>query len=118
MGDWDRRRDPELSQTARGHRRKDRRRWCRGKFGVEHERTYGQLRNHWTAGRPCGWWRWESDNQPPWPAWHHGGGTCCSFWQCAEQEYCARCGKVLRDLLGADCTRRWVTPSYIARTWR
>lgn len=113
-GDWERRRDPAMSRTARGHQRKDRKRWCRGKPGVEHEGAYGRLRNQWSYDQPCGWVVWSRDNWP-WPAWRNG--ACCSYWRCCEQEYCAVCGKIVRNSLGDDCTTRWVTPGKISRVW-
>lgn len=102
------RRADEGANPARQPRaHKDRRRWCRGKAGVEHELVFGRLRNHWYFRRTCGWL--EQNWRGPW-AW----------WLCAEQEYCASCGRVFAESLGARCTVRWVEPRAfsVARTDR
>lgn len=110
---WETRRD-EARVTAPDepkHRsRKDRRRWCRGKVGVEHERTlildknrvYHSLRwGHDSAhGAWCGWreghaWSWV-DGVRSWL------GTGEWFWSCAHQYACANCGKILGKV-GREC---------------
>lgn len=70
--------------TGRPKARKDTRRWCRGKVGVEHvpEVTAG----HWalSLGRRCH--RSEEWSLRLWPD---------RPWACVHQRSCASCGKVL-----------------------
>ena len=83
--------DPEPPKRAPG--RKDTRRWCQGKVGVEHTPEValkGGLR------RTCGWR----------PRWRLDARRFRADWECWHEERCANCGKVSRYLgsLGAaDC---------------
>lgn len=97
MSKWDDepRRD-ELRAHVRDvapHRsRKDRRRWCRGKVGVEHVldvrlNKYTESLRYHDPGRPtCFRPEW-------WP----------TSWWCSHERYCTRCGKILVASLDREC---------------
>ena len=81
----------EKPTPAKG-KRKNTKRWCRGKRGQEHDTHVVQ---HEWAGRvfDCGWnWTWEKEVPP-------GRTTPICF----EREVCKNCGKILRHWLGKDC---------------
>lgn len=95
MAKWDDERPhpaPPVEERIRpGRAKKDRRRWCRGKVGIEHT----------TAIRDKN------------PRWRYNEQICGNpkhlrlfGWICYEQEYCTECGKILRHTLGKDCTKR------------
>jgi hypothetical protein len=67
------------------HPRKNRKRWCKGKVGVEHRPVIERdpFWDKYGACQPRGWW------------------SGCYHW-----ERCTVCGKVLRRFLGADCPDR------------
>jgi hypothetical protein len=77
-------------EVPKHHSRKDRRRWCRGKPGVEHGERQLVLNSY------AGWWS-------------RDGGLPCRVawsgaWRCAHEEACSVCGKVLRRRLPtAEC---------------
>lgn len=87
MGKWDAEhrtagRVPSADErTRRAPARKDKRRWCRGKVGVEHQPAIRKGDNYTYARRVCEQW------QP---------GKRWTRWLCCEQEYCTACGKILR----------------------
>lgn len=72
---------PEQSRRAPG--KKDTKRWCRGKVGVEHEiETRLESAILWRdKTTPCGW-SYGARNRKSW------------FW-CAHEDKCTRCGKTL-----------------------
>lgn len=75
-------------------RKKDTKRWCKGKEGRAHQTEIRM--SHWGYRTPCGpapeWARGRSH-------WFYGGdGT----WWCMHQEVCTICGKVIRRKIGAD----------------
>lgn len=70
--------------------RKNTRRWCKGKVGVEH---VVETRLNKYADAP----------------WRHGKPACyraewyaCRWW-CNHERYCTTCGKILVASLDADC---------------
>jgi hypothetical protein len=75
--------------------RKNRRRWCKGKVGVEHvpgepvPGTHGGWRLH--HGVPL------CDSAPEW------AHTLVGLWWCNHQVRCERCARVLVDGLGEKC---------------
>ena len=79
-----------LPEVPRHRSRKDTRRWCRGKVGVEHQ-TEVRL------DRPA----WKRDDVPDCyrPEWWP------SSWWCNHQEVCTVCNKILRWSLERDCPR-------------
>lgn len=84
--------DREYEIGNERHSRKNRRRWCRGRVGVEHQLAIRMGDKYTASRRECGWayrnkpvdWRWQR-------------------WICCEQEYCTACGKILRHFLGDAC---------------
>lgn len=92
--DWPRRDEARVAQpeVPRHRSRKNTRRWCRGKVGVEHDRatrvsrnvTYRLTRD--PTSRVC--YR---------PEWYP------TSWWCNHEHYCTVCGKILRWSLGEDC---------------
>lgn len=89
--DWPRR-DVERATDARPtpqRGRKNTRRWCKGKVGVEHV-TEVRLNKHATS------------------PWRNGTPPCyradwSKHWWCNHEEYCTRCGKTTRASLENDC---------------
>ena len=73
LGEWE--------PHPRAPRRKNTRRWCRGKVGVPHTPAIR-----------------EGDPKEQVPDWLKRCGTnsWTGKWRCAEQEYCTRCGKIIR----------------------
>lgn len=72
-------------------RKKNTRRWCKGKPGREHAPVF--TGSKWSFRRGCrpvvpGDWMREKDG-----------------WHCSHQEVCANCGKILRESwqIGTDC---------------
>jgi len=69
-----------------GHRRRDKRRWCRGREGVPHAYPLAcRLSKHvgrWTC-------RWASCRDPYWICWH--------------ETYCTNCDKVMEHLNADRC---------------
>lgn len=109
MSDWDAPRDkaPLVDEVGkRVSQRKDRRRWCRGKVGVEHvpvielEKGAASYRQHNPALRQCRWdLRYYGDTR--------------LVWTCAHVRLCATCRKVLTmswELEAVAC------PEYRAKT--
>lgn len=87
---WDDRLDEQRAsapETPAHRSRKDRRRWCRGKVGVEHvtevQADHGRRGQHTPL---C----WRSEWMP-------------RDWNCGHQEVCTNCGKIVRRTLGVDC---------------
>lgn len=97
---------PEVPATQRA--KKDRRRWCRGKVGVEHvhEPRYSKWAVYWAA----------RDNKAPKCEWKARGryvkvagqrfrtfvpdGTF--EWSCKHDDVCVNCGKIF-DQMGRKC---------------
>lgn len=79
--------DPQPPPRPPG--KKDKRRWCKGKTGVEH--TPGVVMNHygWVTSRfsSCAWV----------PMWEHRQRERVVGWRCCHHEVCTRCGKILRQ---------------------
>lgn len=101
--DWSRRRDDVRARWNRPRSapaRKDRRRWCRGKVGVEHQSEV-VLDPQW--GRVCRESRigkWEQHTS--YKTWV----TVGSHWSCCHIEQCVECGKKLRHLTPEECPLR------------
>lgn len=100
---WDDRIDEQRAaapEEPKHRSRKDRRRWCRGKVGVEHvpEITLGRsfyLTSRSEQGQPlC--YRWP-DFIPVRRL------RLDPYWACAHQQRCSECGRILRRNLGRDC---------------
>lgn len=78
--------------------RKDRKRWCRGKVGVEHvpkvvmSKTWVYVLTRDGKERGC---RWLSMNY-----WHPEKHQ---RYACYHERRCTQCGKVLKEGLGRDC---------------
>lgn len=76
-----------------GHRRKDRRRWCKGRMGRHHITGEPEL-SHWgmmyrtRTGATVACYRAE---------W------CARIWLCQHQVRCAVCRKILRYSLETEC---------------
>lgn len=97
---WEKRMDEariEAPEVPSHRARKDKRRWCRGKVGVEHTPAirFSQHRDWW-ANHPknprevsCAWWPW--------------GVYAYKRWSCYHEEACTSCGKILRHSLERDC---------------
>lgn len=77
-----------------GHRRKNRRRWCRGKVGVDHVLSTPTVSN-W------GVYYQERDahRRPPCfrPEWYPRG------WICHHEVRCVACGKIMNRLRDNEC---------------
>lgn len=73
------------------------RRWCRGKVGVEHI-TEIRMRPHLTHITECGWWPYRQKHK-------------LDLWICREQEVCTACGKILQHSLGDACTMKPKEPA-------
>lgn len=67
--------------------RKDTKRWCRGKPGVEHQLVVRRSKNGWRsdACRYISWW-WKDDG-----------------WSCQHERGCTACGKTVVYGLGLEC---------------
>jgi hypothetical protein len=87
--------------------RKDRRRWCRGKIGIEHtpEIKWSKYHLYWTArGRPdlaaCHWFvtytmQGLGAARHPVPDGR--------YWSCHHERTCTSCGKILNPSLTTSC---------------
>ncbi len=77
-------------ETPQHRSRKNTRRWCRGKAGVEHQLA---VVKHAYIGPPedrtCLWWPWGKEKY--------------RTWHCCHVERCTECGKNLRHLVGREC---------------
>lgn len=93
MREWNEpRRDEALAsapEVPRHRSRKDRKRWCRGKVGVEHvpETVLRARRYVWSDGGPACF-------RPEWNP---------ERWHCWHRIRCASCGRTLRDGVGREC---------------
>jgi len=107
--------DPEPAK--RGPGKKDTRRWCRGKLGVEHQ---VQVVLHAWYGHGCGWretGHWvRTGPMPPkgvtLPKWRRTGQEWVVTgrrWSCSHEYQCQACGKYLGPV--PDCPDREVTGS-------
>jgi hypothetical protein len=94
VSDWDD--EPRLDErraaapdVPRHRARKNRRRWCRGKVGVEHVLDV-RVSRHLSAlnrvGAPC--------YRPEW--WPRS-------WWCNHERYCTNCGKIIDASLDDQC---------------
>jgi hypothetical protein len=107
--DWDsglppndaRKADP-LPRAQRHRARKDRKRWCRGKVGVEHVREvrvsrFGKYWSDRNGKPPCLWeytrWRWVRHPKPGQPRTVPVEESL--RWRCSHESYCSACGKIL-----------------------
>lgn len=98
MSDWDD--EPRLDErrasapdVPRHRSRKNRRRWCRGKVGVEHVLDV-RLSKHVTAP-------WRGDV----PACYRAEWWPTRWW-CNHERYCVSCGKIVDPSLDEDCPDR------------
>lgn len=82
--------DPSYREPRNRSKNKDRRRWCRGKVGVEHRIVLVQFKK-----LPC---RTRTTPQ---------GGT---EWWCFHRRKCEVCGKALGFIKPGQCPDRKVTP--------
>jgi hypothetical protein len=81
---------------TRSHRaRKDRKRWCRGKPGVEHTPE--------VVVAAAGWMRSAYVKKCHRPPWKTTSGRPLMVWICNHQEVCTGCGRILRAGFGKDC---------------
>lgn len=104
--DWPRRDDVRATDPPPRpqRRRKNTRRWCRGKEGVEHvtevrlskDATYRAER-----GMPSTCYRAE---------WYD------RRWWCSHEEVCIKCGKIIRWTLDDDCPNFTTEVTYRRRT--
>jgi hypothetical protein len=82
--------------------RKDRRRWCRGKTGVEHVLVIQKSKSDRYVNSDCGWLC-----EHHWSAFLRGKrwtATGEAFFSCRHQRACANCGKILQHYgVGRDC---------------
>lgn len=105
--DWPRRDEVRDAQPveARHRARKNRRRWCRGKVGVEHVpetrlSRYAAYRRARTDGDVPECYRAEW-----WP----------SRWWCNHERYCVNCGKIVVVSLNDDCPDFTTEVTYLRR---
>ncbi len=70
-------------------RKKDTKRWCRGKEGVEHIPEI-KKRQGYGGFRSCKMLNVSSERYP-------------SIWSCNHELVCANCGKIIEWTLGDDC---------------
>lgn len=75
---------------------KNRKKWCRGKEGVEHHFIKGVVKNR--AG-----YRHEKCSFRD--GYQRGKVEQNAYWSCVESEYCDQCGKIKRHYLDKDCTK-------------
>ncbi|HEX4393325.1 MAG TPA: hypothetical protein VH084_17550 [Mycobacterium sp.] len=91
---------PETPPTPRA--KKDRRRWCKGKVGVDHKLIIQKSKNSHYAQVCCGW-RCEHH----WTAFLHGKRWTATgevFFSCRHQRACVNCGKILEHYgVGREC---------------
>lgn len=92
--------------------RKDRRRWCRGKPGVEHKPVYRISKHamYMRAAFPrtrtsCGWierrkWEWHMGER----VWEPTGTW---GYECQHERACTECGKILNHYLPAKECPDW-----------
>lgn len=96
---------PEAPRTQRA--KKDRKRWCRGKVGVEHqpELAVRKSAQYWKDRKDydisCSWrenrhWEIGADGVRYWK------GTGFFAWSCCHEYRCANCGKIL-GMVGRKC---------------
>jgi hypothetical protein len=81
------------SDEPRPHRaRKNTRRWCRGKVGVEHvlEIRLGKHAEYRCTITPDSTVCYRTDITP-------------KRWRCSHERYCVNCGKILNYSIGVDC---------------
>lgn len=92
-------------ETRPHRRRTNRRRWCRGKPGVEHQLGEAAIKvwpyRHARSRPPCEWWAtgsWglNAAGVKVWTPrkWH---------WSCSHQRRCTTCGKIVVLTLGVGC---------------
>lgn len=67
--------------------KKDTRRWCRGKVGVEHELEVNLQTWALSMKYKCGWRKWRRD---------------VPHWSCYHQSRCVKCGKIMEHWLSKD----------------
>lgn len=90
MKGWDRRKDDPKArhnQPIKPKAKKDTRRWCRGKVGIEHEPIVQKRPGYW-QDKPCKW------------------SQVVPLLACNHEEVCKNCGKILKWTLGDDCPER------------
>lgn len=91
-------------ETPPHRSRKNTRRWCRGKPGVEHtpevrlSKHAVYLAARWPERQACGWNHWwkriNGKSVPDETTWH---------WSCGHELGCSTCGKVLTPFLRKEC---------------
>jgi hypothetical protein len=97
-------------ETPRHRARKDRKRWCRGKEGVEHTPVlrytkWGQYRQTRDPQYVmCGWTKHWRSNRP-------GSRRELWSWHCSHERGCSTCGKILDARLGHLCPE--YTPDHV-----
>lgn len=75
--------------------KKNTKKWCRGKVGVEHVLDIRKGRYFESLGDRviCRW-------RATWKGWSHGGWDALDpKWLCFHEEYCVNCGKITRTQL-------------------
>lgn len=104
MSDWDAPtpREPlESDGWPAQRRKKNTKRWCRGKAGVEHEPEFVLRTNHLSRPVTCHW-----------ALYYVRGITPKPRWWCTHQERCSKCGKIVDHFPeGVRC------PRYVPWVW-
>ena len=76
-----------LAPDVPAHRsRKNTRKWCRGKVGVEHQLAVETRFRYGWEPRPCHWYPWAESN-----------------WGCYHVQRCTACRKILHELRNREC---------------
>jgi len=96
---WDERTWDKQERTRSAPAKKDRRRWCKGKIGVEHKLEV-MLRKPMQIGDRI------EDITCRYPSW--GTRSWCP-WMCFHKRECVTCGKILEHGLGIECPL-WTSP--------
>lgn len=107
MSSWDE--EPRLDErrasapdVPKHNRKKNTRRWCKGKVGVEHQAEI-------VIDERTAVWRSNNHTRPECyrPDWlrntKHGSTHPTWSWMCSHVERCVVCGKILEHFLGENC---------------
>lgn len=75
--------------------KKNTKKWCKGKTGVEHKPEIRKSRYHASMGDKA-FCRWV----PRWTGWRSGGWDYKNpRWLCFHEEFCTTCGKITRHTI-------------------
>lgn len=75
-----------------GTKKKNTRRWCKGKIGRKHVLVTTR-----PEGKDCHWVEWQVHGRPNDPY---------RWYACNHQIICEKCGKILKDSLAKECPDR------------